>query len=227
MKTNFFYIVLFLSILSARGQTVIYSENFESTTATALPSGWVVSPGKFGISEANPLVAGIDTSNRVLGFSASTDSNDTFSPTFDLSPYFGTNGQVFLSFDFLSNATTNHAGLIGLAVGNNINDGSTGIWQDGSPAAQPGAGQTYTMNGTGAWEYVSIDVSGYINDHTALQLQDTSISFEQWDDASVANTVPIYFDNVAVSSVPEPGMYGVIFGIAGLGMATINRKSKS
>ncbi|HTB63645.1 MAG TPA: PEP-CTERM sorting domain-containing protein [Opitutales bacterium] len=216
MRKTFFSIALLLLALSAKGQTVVFSEDFESTTGSALPSGWVVDSGKFGISAPNPLVAGIDTSNRVFAFSASTNSNDTFSQTFDLSPYLGTTGRVFLSFDFLSNATTNHAGLIGLAVGNDVNGGSTGIWQDGSPAAQPGAGQVYTMVGTGAWESVSIDVSGYINDHTALQLQDTSISFEQWDDASVANSVPVYFDNVSVSTVPEPGTYGIIFGIIGL-----------
>lgn len=212
MKTILsFVIVFFVSFVHLQGQTVIFSEDFESTTGMALPTGWVVESGKFGISEANPLVAGIDTSSRVFGFSASTNSNDTFSSSFDLSPYLGTTGQVFLSFDFLSNATTNHAGLIGLSEGD-----STGIWQDGSPAAQPGVAQPYTMNGTGAWESVSIDVSGYINDHTAQQLQDTTISFEQWSDASVANTVPVYFDNVQVSSVPEPGMYGLIFGIVGL-----------
>jgi hypothetical protein len=226
MKTILSYVALLVIFATtAKGQQIIFSESFESTTGSSLPTGWVVSPGKFGISAPNPLVAGIDTSSRVLAFSASTNSNDTFSPIFDLSPYLGTTGQVFLSFDFLSDATTNHAGLIGLSNGNDINTGATGIWQDGSPAAQPGVAQPYTMDGTGAWESVSIDISGYLDSQTTVSLQKTALSFEQWSDASVANTVPVYFDNVSVSTVPEPGMYGVIFGLVGFGSALRLKKA--
>ena len=227
MKPTIICAALLLSILSAKGQTVIFTENFESTSGTSLPTGWMVDPGKFGISTANPLVAGIDTSSRVFSFSASTESNDTFSPLFDLSPYLGTTGQVFLSFDFLTTATTNHGGLIGLSVGNDVNTGATGIWKDGSPAAQPGAGQVDTMTGTGAWEFVSIDISGYINARTSSELQNTSLSFELWDDASVAGNVPVYFDNITVSAIPEPGFYGIVFGIAGLIGVMKFRKSRS
>ncbi len=216
MKTKHLFVstfALFALIVSQSKGAIIFQENFESTAGTSVPAGWMVDSGKFGITTANPLVAGIDTSSRVFSFSAPTESNDSFSSLFDLSPYKGV-GQVFLSFDFLSNATNNHGGLIGLAEGNNAGTGSTGIWQAGSPASQPGASPVYSFSGNGAWESFSFDVTGYVNTRSTAQLLNTSMSFENWDDASVMGSTPVYFDNVKVSSVPEPSTSCLIFGIA-------------
>lgn len=210
-------LVLFYPSIGLAQAIVIYQENFESTTGTSLPSGWNVPDSKFGVSADNPLQSGVNLSNRVLTFTAPTTNYDTFSAGFDLSAYKGTSTHIFLTFDFLSNATTDHPGLIGLSPGNQGISGSTGIWQDGSLAAasppeNPGVGQPYIIAGTGAWETATIDVTNYLNFENISALQNTYIAFERWNDASVNSSADVYFDNLKVSAVPEPSTYAMIAG---------------
>lgn len=209
--------------LAASAQIIIFQENFESTTGTSLPSGWVVLSDKFGISTDNPLVNGIDTSNRVLAFSSPTTNEDTFSTVIDLSPYKGIPGQILLSFDFLSTATTDHAGLIGISQANaDVPPGTR--WVGGSPATIPGASPLYTFSGTGSWESISLDVTDYINSQSTSDLQTSYVAFERWNDATVASNTPVYFDNITISTIPEPGTYTLIFG--SLCMMIARRRSK-
>src|SRR5215213_2908588 len=92
-------------VVPASADVVVFNEGFEGTSGSALPAGWTIAPGKFGRSDQNPLVSGIDTSARLLDFTQPTTQSDTFSSTFDLSPYKNGAQQIVLTFNFLSSAT--------------------------------------------------------------------------------------------------------------------------
>ncbi len=224
-------IFLALAPVAAFAQTVIYSENFESTVGTALPAGWTVVPTKFGESLANPISAGLNTSSRVLSFSAATQDYDTFSTPFDLSAY-KTNGEpVTLSFDFLSAASSDHAGLIGLryqvpiSADPALSSNSGPPYIAGSPATQSSVNVTTLFSGTGAWQHVTVDLSAYLAAQTFSQLQTSYIYFEKWTgDAGQVSSANVYFDNLVVSAVPEPSAFGLCAGLTIASVAIIRRR---
>lgn len=186
----------------------IYQENFETTTGSALPTGWFVRPGKFGLSTVNPAPSAANSSTRVLSFSQTTSFDDTFSPAFDLSSYKVTGQRVTLSFDFFSTATTNHGALIGLASDRGqAGQGSTLSWLAASPnSVSEGSGVTnnggITFSGSGAWRTVSVDLTPYIGAKTATELSATYLAFEWWFGSTGAlnTTARVYIDNLRVSA---------------------------
>jgi len=201
--------LLTLGNLSAQ---VVFSENFESTSGSNLPSGWTVTPGKFGATSTNPAPDSGDGSLRVLTFTAATINQDTFSPVFDLSSYKNGSQTIHLTFDFYSTATIDHPLLVGLNP--NVTTGVT--WIAGSPAQYSGVGAATFFSGSGTWQNVSVDLSSYVATHSTTELQTTYLAFERWSDASVASGASVFVDNVTVAAVPEPSIVGFACGAIGL-----------
>lgn len=196
MKKTIVWILLSAGLpVASFAQSSIYKESFEATASNSLPPSWIT---RFGQSNSNPLVAGSNQSSRVLSFSSATFGGDTSSAPFDLSPYKNSGQRILLSFNFLSSATTNHAGLIGLTSASNAPQ-----WFGGSPSAI-GSGVTNYFSGTGSWQPVTIDVTSYLNTHSLTELQTSRVTFERWSDSVVSGITPVYFDDLAITAIPSP-----------------------
>ena len=188
-----------LCLVAADSQaTQFFFDNFESGLGQWV--GKSGGPGD-GITVTDPVNAG---HGNVLTFTALNNSGDIYT-TSTLSP-----GQGFvLSFDYLGlpnlgGNSNDLGGFIGISANlNPFNLGTDHFWLAGT---ENNYGVVQVLPGDGAWHHYDLLISGSPLASFHVMIQDYDFS----------GGVPgdVFFDNVTVSSIPEPRILSLLGGAA-------------
>lgn len=207
MKYSRYAAALFLAFtsFSAQASAVLFSEDFESGLGQWNPVG----SGIVVADPVNPL-----SGNDVLSFTGLGSGGDIFTANSFFAP-----SQIYtVSFDYLSVETPGFpTNDLGGFVG--IGDGKPGshTWIAGTQAGYPGFSVVLTHNGTWTNYSVTIDANTaiFVSGGTSMNGTPLHLFLEDFvgSDAIAGN---VYFDNILVTAVPEPGTYAML--LAGLGL---------
>lgn len=216
--------------LSAQTSGLIFSEDFEETTGSDLPLGWSLKDSNsYGVTMDNPSGSG-----RVLSFTGTNGDGDTMTRAIDLSSYFDNDGVTAwdfeLSFKFFTPEIGDHKGIIGIhSEGLEKNDI---IWFAGSEAGAGGAGHNNTgvFQGTGgSWETITVSLTDLLTDMATdptYNMSEIQFNFEKWSSNTVPSNQAVYFDDIALTAIPEPSTYAMIGGLLALGSALLIRRNR-
>lgn len=216
------------SFASAQTTTTLFSFNFESDTADALPSGW----GKLNTPMANVAVNSFTTGNsstRVLGFSGGTGGADIHTPTVNLAPHASATSFT-LSFDYYQTSGTDTSLLIGF-TDTTSGKGFTWVGADTSTAGLGSLPFRFDPTAAAAWQHFDIDVTAAVSPYlTAVPSTDFQLAFQNWTGGAGGSAQELYLDNVtltATSAVPEPATYAALFGIGALGFVILRKRRRA
>lgn len=231
---------------TASAQTTVFSENFESTSGSSLPAGWLVIPfgGTVGTTD-NPYTGGANTSSRALSLTGAglnigvgelAAYNLVVSPVIDLSAYFTGSGNtatanpgVSLTLTLSGAYNANYAQR--LAIGFADVNGSTEEWYAAYTNwnNQPFTVTNFGNNAAGAGNWWSATLSDLQNTIPSGSFNPSTfrLIIAHLDGANPAfNYGTVFVDNVTLTAaVPEPATYAAWAGLAALGLALWRRRS--
>lgn len=231
-------------VSTATAQTTLISENFESTSGSALPAGWTaLANGGTVQTLANPYASGINTSGRVLQLSGPNANggvgnivsfNSVASPTLDLSSFYtgagaGATANVGVDIDlsFQGVASANFGQLI--AVGFADGTGTVYKWYaaqvnwNNQSFTTTGLGEN-TFNATTWWSASLADIQSALP-AAGFDPSNFRLVFAHLDGANgTFNYATNYLDSVSLTAVPEPSTYAALAGVAALGLALLRRR---
>jgi hypothetical protein len=217
MKKSVFAGAVFIAVtsMSAHADVTLFTDDFESGLANWNPLGTAV----LVADPSDPL-----SGNHVLKFTGLGSGGDIFSANSFFHP-----SQVYtITFDYLSAGkkglpTNDLGGFVG------VGDGKPGnhTWIAGTQASYPGIKQQLVHNGTWTTYSITVDANteAFVPGSVAMKDKPLYIFLEDFvgSDAIAGN---VYFDNIAVTAVPESETYAMM--LAGLGvMGFIARRRKN
>jgi hypothetical protein len=204
-----------LTSMSAQADVTLFSDDFESGLVKWNPLGTAV----LVADPADPL-----SGNHVLRFNGLGSGGDIYSANSFFAP-----SQIYtITFDYFSAGkkglpTNDLGGFVG------IGDGKPGnhTWIAGTQASYPGIKQQLVHNGTWTTYSITVDANTetFYYGNVALKGKPLYIFLEDFvgSDQIAGN---VYFDNIAVTAVPESETYAMM--LAGLGvMGFIARRRKT
>lgn len=202
--------LIFLLLASAAFGQVIFTEHF---TADEIPPDWIK---RFGRTVADPL----DPANAVWNFANRTGTKDTITSAMDLSPA----GNYDLTFRFRSEAISDHSLLIGLTA-----DGTSIAYFAGSPVAAENRVLSDTFSGGENWTTVSLNITSWLTDYSALELSGIRLAFLDWNSGALSSG-QIWLDDIVVSdppsAIPEPGCGACLIAALAAVVAVVLRRKK-
>lgn len=195
MKKSLLTTLALAGILSVNAQTVLMTENFETTTGTALPSGWTntssATDGGFvsgttsgtypaGLSSQYFPVPALTGSTRSMGTN-DDGCNCTKAGEIVSSPVINCSGQstVFLSFDYFYAEGTYQGASETMEVKVSSNGGTT--WTTVS-----------TVAGVGGWTNSVIDISSVAANQSNVKIAFTYDDGGGWLFGAVVDNISVY-----------------------------------
>jgi hypothetical protein len=218
-----------LTSFASAQTTTLFSFDFQSDAASALPSGWSNLHDPHANVVENIFLTG-NSSTRALVFSGGTGGADLHTPTVNLAPYASATSFT-LSFDYYQNVGTESSLLIGF---NATTDGRGFKWV-GADSQTVGLGTLdfrFDPTTAATWQHFNIDVTAAVASYlNGVPSTDFSMAFQNWLSGAAGGAQELYLDNITLtataSAIPEPSTYAAFAGVAALGLAVYRKRRRA